>query len=163
MTVGSWGDADMDGPQDLLKIAQHHCQSILTIIDQLTENKSNTELRLLSQRSRRRERRRCARKPEISALGRWDGWRGRRWRRGLGLFGVLQAEPLRAGWRLAAAAARALRIAKPMKGINAPKRPDCVAGVGGLELRNVVTNYPVESSMDFRESSRIPATETIRV
>src|SRR6266699_1312189 len=36
-------------------------------------------------------------------------------------------------------------------------RADCVAGHVGLELRNVVTNYPVESSIDFRESSRIPA------
>jgi hypothetical protein len=26
-------------PQELLKIAQHHCQAILAIIDQLTENK----------------------------------------------------------------------------------------------------------------------------
>jgi hypothetical protein len=54
MTVGSVYDgADMDDPQELLKIAQHHCQAILTIIDQLTENKSNTELRLLSQRLQR--------------------------------------------------------------------------------------------------------------
>ena len=37
-----------------------------------------------------------------------------------------------------------------------------LAGHVGLELGNVVTNYPVESSIDFRESSRIPATETIR-
>jgi hypothetical protein len=53
-TVGSvFEGADMDDPQELLKIAQHHCQAILTIIDQLTENKSNTELRLLSQRLQR--------------------------------------------------------------------------------------------------------------
>jgi hypothetical protein len=53
-TVGSvYEGADMDDPQELLKIAQHHCQAILTIIDQLTENKSNTELRLLSQRLQR--------------------------------------------------------------------------------------------------------------
>ena len=38
MTVGSvYEGADMDDPQELLKIAQHHCQAILTIIDQLTE------------------------------------------------------------------------------------------------------------------------------
>jgi hypothetical protein len=28
-------------------------------------------------------------------------------------------------------------------------RPDCVAGVRGLELRNVVANYPSESSRGF--------------
>jgi hypothetical protein len=32
-----------------------------------------------------------------------------------------------------------------------PQRPDCVAGHVRLELRNVVTNYPLESSIDFRE------------
>jgi hypothetical protein len=54
MTVGSvYEGADMDDPQELLKIAQHHCQAILTIIDQLTEKKSKTELRLLSQRLQR--------------------------------------------------------------------------------------------------------------
>jgi len=50
MTVGS---ANVDDPQELLNIAQHHCQAIQTIIDQLTEIKSNTELRLLSQRLQR--------------------------------------------------------------------------------------------------------------
>ena len=49
MTVG----ATMDDPQELLNTAQHHCQAIQTIIDQLTEIKSNTELRLLSQRLQR--------------------------------------------------------------------------------------------------------------
>ena len=39
----------MDGPQELLNTARHHCQAIQTIIDQLMETKSNTELRLLSQ------------------------------------------------------------------------------------------------------------------
>ena len=39
----------MDGPRELLNTARHHCQAIQTIIDQLTETKSNTELRLLSQ------------------------------------------------------------------------------------------------------------------
>jgi N-acetylmuramic acid 6-phosphate (MurNAc-6-P) etherase len=54
MTVVSvYEGADMDDPQELLKIAQHHCQAILTIIDQLTEKKSKTELRLLSQRLQR--------------------------------------------------------------------------------------------------------------
>src|SRR5262249_41595809 len=38
---------------------------------------------------------------------------------------------------------------KPMNGINAPQRPDCVAGVRGLELRNVVANYPFERSRGF--------------
>jgi hypothetical protein len=37
----------------------------------------------------------------------------------------------------------------PMNGINAPKRPDCVAGHVGLELRNVDTNYPFERSHRF--------------
>jgi hypothetical protein len=50
MTVGS---ANVDDPQELLNIARHHCQAIQTIIDQLTEIKSNTELRLLSQRLQR--------------------------------------------------------------------------------------------------------------
>src|SRR5262249_54435642 len=54
ITVGSsYEGANVHNPQELLKIAQHHCQAILTIIDQLTENKSNTELRLLSQRLQR--------------------------------------------------------------------------------------------------------------
>jgi hypothetical protein len=44
-----------------------------------------------------------------------------------------------------------------------PAETDCVAGHVGFELRNVVTNYPVERSIDFRESSRIPAAEIIRV
>jgi hypothetical protein len=43
----------MDDPQELLNTAQHHCQVIQSIIDQLTEIKSNTELRLLSQRLQR--------------------------------------------------------------------------------------------------------------
>ena len=38
---------------------------------------------------------------------------------------------------------------------------DCVAGVAGLELRNVVANYTFERSRRFPESSRIVATETI--
>ena len=40
-------------PQELLNTARHHCQAIQTIIDQLTETKSDTELRLLSQRLQR--------------------------------------------------------------------------------------------------------------
>jgi hypothetical protein len=43
------------------------------------------------------------------------------------------------------------------------QRPDCVAGVVGLELRNVAANYPFERAQDLRGSSRILATETIRV
>jgi hypothetical protein len=49
MTVGT----TMDDPQELLNTARRHCQAIQTIIDQLTETKSNTELRLLSQRLQR--------------------------------------------------------------------------------------------------------------
>jgi hypothetical protein len=33
-----------------INTAQRHCQAIQAIIDKLTETKSNTELRLLSQR-----------------------------------------------------------------------------------------------------------------
>jgi hypothetical protein len=50
MTVGA---TIMDDPQELLNTARQHCQAIQTIIDQLTETKSNTELRLLSQRLQR--------------------------------------------------------------------------------------------------------------
>jgi hypothetical protein len=46
-------DATMDDPQKLLNTARRHCQAIQTIIDRLTETKSNTELRLLSQRLQR--------------------------------------------------------------------------------------------------------------
>src|SRR2546429_6508786 len=35
-------------------------------------------------------------------------------------------------------------VAKPVNGINAPQRPDCVAGVEGLELRNVDAIYLFE-------------------
>jgi len=42
-------------------------------------------------------------------------------------------------------------------------RPDCLAGVVGFELRNVGANYPFEKSLRFLGSSRILATETIRV
>jgi hypothetical protein len=43
------------------------------------------------------------------------------------------------------------------------RRPDCMAGHVGLELRNVVANYPFEKSRRFAAISRILATETIRV
>jgi hypothetical protein len=43
------------------------------------------------------------------------------------------------------------------------RRPDCLAEVVGLELRNVVAKYPFERSLRFPGSSRILATETIRV
>jgi hypothetical protein len=43
----------MNDPQELLDTAWRHCQAIQTIIDQLTETESNTELRLLSQRLQR--------------------------------------------------------------------------------------------------------------
>src|SRR5215471_17516509 len=38
---------------------------------------------------------------------------------------------------------------KPMNGINAPQRPDCVAGATGLEPLNGVANYPFEMSHEF--------------
>jgi hypothetical protein len=44
-----------------------------------------------------------------------------------------------------------------------PRRPDCVAGHVRLELRNVVAKYPFGKSHRFPGSSRILATETIRV
>jgi hypothetical protein len=43
------------------------------------------------------------------------------------------------------------------------QRPDCLAGHIRVELRNVVANIPLRAPTDFRESSRIRATETIRV
>src|SRR5262249_50603992 len=45
----------------------------------------------------------------------------------------------------------------------APQRGNCLADVVGLELGNVVAKYPFESSLRFPGSSRILATETIRV
>jgi hypothetical protein len=45
----------------------------------------------------------------------------------------------------------------------APRRPDWLAGVGGLELRNVGAKYPFERSHRFPVISRIAAAETIRV
>jgi len=66
----------MDDPQELLNTAQHHCQAIQTIINQLTEIKSNTELRLLSQRLQRFTQRRGVavidadqRKPRLLSTG----------------------------------------------------------------------------------------------
>jgi len=50
-----------------------------------------------------------------------------------------------------------------VNGINAPQRPDCVAGHVGLELRNVVANYPFERSHRFAGIQPKLATETIRV
>jgi hypothetical protein len=43
------------------------------------------------------------------------------------------------------------------------ERMSCLGMVVGLELRNVVAKYPFESSHRFPGSSRIVATETIRV
>jgi hypothetical protein len=43
------------GDRRIVSTTRHHCQAIQTIIDQLTETKSNTELRLLSQRLQRTE------------------------------------------------------------------------------------------------------------
>ncbi len=42
-------------------------------------------------------------------------------------------------------------------------RPDCVAGHVRLELRNVGAKYPFERSHRFPGSSRVRASETIRV
>jgi len=39
---------------------------------------------------------------------------------------------------------------------------DCVAGHVGLELRNVVANYPIEGSCRFPGIRPNPVTETIR-
>jgi len=47
---------------------------------------------------------------------------------------------------------RTALLAKPVNGINAPQRPDCVAGHVRLELRDVVANYPFESSRGFPRS-----------
>ena len=47
------GGAAMDDPQEPLNTGQRHCQAIRAVIDKLTETKSNTELRLLSQRLQR--------------------------------------------------------------------------------------------------------------
>ena len=44
---------------------------------------------------------------------------------------------------------RTALLAKPVNGINAPQRPDCVAGHVELELRNVEANYPFEKSRRF--------------
>src|SRR5262249_31633174 len=43
---------------------------------------------------------------------------------------------------------------RPTRGAHAatghtPQRPDCVAGVGGLELRNVIPKHPFERSPRF--------------
>src|SRR3989440_12871739 len=55
--------------------------------------------------------------------------------------------------RVARPLKRTALLAKPMNGINAPKRPDCVAGHVRFELRNVVANYPFESSRGFPRSA----------
>jgi hypothetical protein len=73
----------VDNPQELLKFTRHHCQAIQTIIDQLTEIKSNTELRLLSQRLQRlardlpQHRRRRGHRGQLTnaALAAWFGAR----------------------------------------------------------------------------------------
>jgi len=44
---------------------------------------------------------------------------------------------------------RTALLAKPVNGINAPQRPDCVAGHVRFELRNVVANYAFEKSRRF--------------
>jgi hypothetical protein len=47
--------------------------------------------------------------------------------------------------------------------VRGSQRPDCVAGHEGLELGNVVANYPFEKPDRFPGISRILATETVRV
>jgi hypothetical protein len=42
-------------------------------------------------------------------------------------------------------------------------RPVCMAGHVGLELRNIVANYPFKSSRGFPDPSRISAMATTRV
>jgi hypothetical protein len=44
---------------------------------------------------------------------------------------------------------RTALLAKPVNRINAPQRPDCVAGHVGLELRNVVAKRPIETPHRF--------------
>src|SRR5262249_60384534 len=51
--------------------------------------------------------------------------------------------------RGASIAEKTVLLAKPMNGINAPQRPDCVAGHVRFELRNVEANYPFERSHRF--------------
>ena len=58
--------------------------------------------------------------------------------------------PLRDAGKSAQPADVLTLLAKPMNEINAPQRPDCVAGVGRLELRNVVAKYPFETSHRFQ-------------
>ena len=49
-------------------------------------------------------------------------------------------------------------LAKPVNGINAPQRPDCVAGVGDSNSEMSSQNIPLKGRTDFR----IPAAETKR-
>jgi hypothetical protein len=67
---------------------------------------------------------------------------------------------------------RTALLAKPVNGINAPQRPDCVAEVIGFELRNVVANYHFERSHrfagiqpnpDLRDHSRLSCGEDERL
>jgi hypothetical protein len=51
------------------------------------------------------------------------------------------------------AAAVVSQIADRVYAHRAPPLPDCVAGVRGLELRNVGANYPFESSHGFPRSA----------
>ncbi len=58
---------------------------------------------------------------------------------------------------------RTFYVCRRMSARSAPTETDCVAGHVGLELRNVVANYPFESSRGFPDPSRISAMETTRV
>jgi len=61
------------------------------------------------------------------------------------------------------AAVRCNVFTKPYLRNAAVRRAVCLAEVVGLELRNVVAKYPFERSLRLPGSSRILATETIRV
>jgi hypothetical protein len=56
---------------------------------------------------------------------------------------------------LRASLKRPALLAKPVNGINAPQRPDCVAGHVRLELRNVTAKYAFERSYRFLVIHRI--------
>jgi hypothetical protein len=60
-----------------------------------------------------------------------------------------QKRLLRLGVKVAKMAAPRLKAAPTPGFIPHRQRRDCVAGVGGLELRNVVANYPCERSHRF--------------
>jgi hypothetical protein len=58
---------------------------------------------------------------------------------------------------------RTALLAKPVNGINAPQRPDCVAGVIGLELRNPSAIHVLRYHNTLRRLGRNAPPETVRV